>query len=123
MGQQQLFLMVLAAIIIGAAVVLGLNSFGESSRTTNEHEIRVTLMSIAARAQSWYHRPIALGGGGRTYESITLDKINFKAGDDIATFTISDQLPGSFRVTGTSKEDNTQSFSVDVYPDEVASVP
>jgi len=123
MGQQQLLLLILSALIISIAMIAGINRFVEGTRIGDEDEIRQALTTIAARAQGWYRRPRLLGGGGRSFSEITLTKINFKPGTISGNLSLSDLQQGSFRVTGTSVEDSTWSLTIIVYPDSIASVP
>jgi hypothetical protein len=71
MGQQQLLLLVLAAVIVGLAVVTGINMFGANAMQANEDAIRNDLISMAGEAQAWYRRPVALGGGGNSFAALT----------------------------------------------------
>jgi hypothetical protein len=70
MGQQQLLLLVLAAVIVGLAVVTGINMFGANAMQANEDAIRNDLITLAGEAQAWYRRPAALGGGGNTFAAL-----------------------------------------------------
>jgi len=71
MGQQQLLLLVLAAVIVGLAVVTGINMFGANALQANEDAIRNDLVSLSGEAQAWFRRPVALGGGGNTFAALT----------------------------------------------------
>jgi len=71
MGQQQLLLLVLAAVIVGLAVVTGINMFGQNALQANQDAIRQDLLTIASEAHAWYRRPVALGGGGNTFVGLT----------------------------------------------------
>ncbi len=71
MGQQQLLLLVLAAVIVGLAVVTGINMFGTNAAQANEDAIRNDLITLAGEAQAWYRRPVALGGGGNSFAALT----------------------------------------------------
>ncbi|MCI0694676.1 hypothetical protein L0337_22055 [candidate division KSB1 bacterium] len=122
MGQQQLLLLILAAVVIGMAIVIGIDMFSENSLAANQDEVRDALASIAARAQGWYRRPAQLGGGGGTFIAITLDTINFDA-SSAGKFVLSSKTAGSFRITGISREDSAWSHSLMVYPDSIALAP
>jgi Tfp pilus assembly protein PilE len=67
MGQQQLLLIVLGVIIVGIAVVVGINVFTASAASANRDAITADLTNLAAMAQQFYRKPIALGGGGNTF--------------------------------------------------------
>jgi len=67
MGQQQLLLIVLGVIIVGIAVVVGINVFTASSYQANRDALTADLTNLAAMAQQYYRKPTALGGGGNKF--------------------------------------------------------
>ena len=75
MGQQQLLLLVLAAVIVGTSIIAGISLFDASAQSANEDAVRRDLLTIAAKARSWYSKPKQLGGGGRTFENFELSNI------------------------------------------------
>lgn len=82
MGQQQLLLLVLSVVLVGVAVVVGVDAFLES-QVRNRQEMRMDrLATVAVRVQAWARTPAALGGGagptatnwpGFRLESVGLD--------------------------------------------------
>ena len=72
MGQQQLLLIVLGVIIVGIAVVVGINVFTASSSLANRDSIISDLTNLSSMAQQYYRRPIALAGGGNTFTGWTV---------------------------------------------------
>ena len=71
MGQQQLLLIVLGVIIVGIAVVVGINVFTASSANANRDAVISDLTTLAAMAQQYYRKPVAMGGGGNTFNGGT----------------------------------------------------
>ena len=67
MGQQQLLLIVLGVIIVGIAVVVGINVFTASSKNANRDAVISDLTTLAAMAQQYYRKPTAMGGGGNDF--------------------------------------------------------
>lgn len=67
MGQQQLLLIVLGVIIVGIAVVVGINVFTASASQANRDAVVADLTNLAAMAQQYYRKPVALGGGGNDF--------------------------------------------------------
>ena len=67
MGQQQLLLIVLGVIIVGIAVVVGINVFTASSSQANRDGVIADLTNLASLAQQHYRKPTALAGGGNTF--------------------------------------------------------
>jgi Tfp pilus assembly protein PilE len=67
MGQQQLLLIVLGVIIVGIAVVVGINVFTASSTQANRDAVIADMTNLASLAQQYYRKPTALGGGGNAF--------------------------------------------------------
>jgi hypothetical protein len=65
MGQQQLLLLVLGAIIVGLAIVVGINLFGQGAVKANEDAVRQDILSMMARAEEFYRKPVMMGGAGK----------------------------------------------------------
>jgi len=127
MGQQQLLLLILAAIIVGIAIVMGINMFGENAVQANQDAVTQDVLTIASRAQGWYRRPTQMGGGGRTFDGMTLATLNFGGTSDNGIYDIGAPTGQSFTVTGTGTEDGDSDgqalkVSVTVYPDSVGTM-
>ena len=71
MGQQQLLLIVLSVIIVGIAVVVGIQMFSASSASSNLEAVTGDLLNLASRAQQFYVKPSGLGGGGNSFSGLT----------------------------------------------------
>lgn len=67
MGQQQLLLIVLGVIIVGIAIVVGINLFNANAEESAKDTLVSEGTNLAALAQQHYKKPIALGGGGNTF--------------------------------------------------------
>lgn len=67
MGQQQLLLIVLGVIIVGIAVVVGINLFNANAEESMKDTIVAEGTNLGAMAQQFYKKPLALGGGGNTF--------------------------------------------------------
>lgn len=67
MGQQQLLLIVLGVIIVGIAVVVGINVFTASSTQANRDAVIADMTNLASLAQQYYRKPPQLGGGGNSF--------------------------------------------------------
>lgn len=67
MGQQQLLLIVLGVIIVGIAIVVGINLFRSSAVQANRDAVVADLNNLAAMAQQYYKKPTSLGGGGNSF--------------------------------------------------------
>ncbi len=73
MGQQQLLLIILGVIVVGIAVAVGITMFSDNAISANRDAVSNDLVNLAARAQQYYRRPTALGGGGNSFVGLTAD--------------------------------------------------
>lgn len=71
MGQQQLLLIVLGVIIVGIAVVVGINLFNANAETSTQDSIVSQGTNLGAMAQQYFKKPIAMGGGGNDFTDFT----------------------------------------------------
>ena len=67
MGQQQILLLVLALIIVGAAIVIGMKLFGANAVLANRDSIFAELNNLAAVAMQYYKKPPTMGGGDNSF--------------------------------------------------------
>ena len=72
MGQQQLLLIVLGVIIVGIAVVVGINLFNANATNANRDGVISDLNNLGAMAQQFYKKPTSMGGGGNTFTGWTI---------------------------------------------------
>ena len=66
MGQSQLLMIVLAVVIVGIAVTVGISQLGERSLTANRDAVATDARRIISEAQTWYRKPTSMGGGNNT---------------------------------------------------------
>lgn len=121
MGTQQLLLIVLGVIIVGIAVVVGINIFGQNAEQASKDAAIQDCLRIAASAQGYYRKPEMLGGGGNTFDDITISNCGMTPDDGEtlistnanAEYTIvgADQ---SFTVTGANLQDATKQIVIEV---------
>jgi hypothetical protein len=67
MGQQQLLLIVLGVIIVGIAVVVGINLFNANAAESAKDTMVSEGTNLGAMAQQYFKKPVALGGGGNSF--------------------------------------------------------
>lgn len=101
MGQQQLLLIVLGVIIVGIAVVVGINVFTASSSQANRDGVIADLTNLASLAQQHYRKPTALGGGGNAFTGWTVPAALDTTGNGTYTVTVAAQ---SVTLVGTGNE-------------------
>ena len=102
MGQQQLLLIVLGTIIVGVAVVVGINMFTTGAVNAERDALLQDVNNIASSAASYWRKPAALAGGARSFAAAT-DVTVFGADSSNAngSFVMSDITPTSFTLTVT----------------------
>ena len=67
MGQQQLLLIVLGVIVVGIAVVVGINLFNANAESANKDGIVSDATNLGAMAQQFYKKPVSMDGGGNSF--------------------------------------------------------
>ncbi|MEM8598762.1 MAG: hypothetical protein AAGF99_02480 [Bacteroidota bacterium] len=79
MGQQQLLLQVLAVVIVGLAVVNGIQAFTEYRRTAGLDLVYSEAVRVGSQLATWKMKPGALGGGDSDvyFESVSLQDFGF----------------------------------------------
>lgn len=75
MGQQQLLLIILGVIIVGIAVAVALALFSDNAVSANRNAMTTDLMHLAAKARHYYGRPTSMGGGGKSFAGLTIEKL------------------------------------------------
>jgi hypothetical protein len=68
MGQQQLLLIVLGVIVVGIAVVVGINLFNANAIASNKDAVASDLTNLGAMAQQYYKKPASMGGGANKFD-------------------------------------------------------
>jgi hypothetical protein len=84
MGQQQLLLLVLGIVIVGLAVVVGINAFSENRTKSNADALVTDGLRIASDVQAWALKPGQFGGmseaslsAAASGGSVTFDNIGY----------------------------------------------
>jgi hypothetical protein len=72
MGQQQLLLVILGTIIVGIAISVAVLMFNDQASATNRDEVVADLAHLGSLAQAYYRKPRILGGGGGTFDGLTI---------------------------------------------------
>lgn len=113
MGQQQLLLIVLGVIIVGIAVVVGINVFTASSIEANRDAVIADLTNIAAMAQQYYRKPTALGGGGNSFANFSIPtQLNSTANGNYSISTAGNAASIAFTGKGTEVVSGTDTVQV-----------
>lgn len=88
MGQQQLLLIILALVIVGIAVMVGISMFGAGSVEATRNAIIADLGFYATRARQYYWKPQILGGGNKSFENITIGHLTHVTENENARYYI-----------------------------------
>ncbi len=67
MGQQQILLIVLGIIIVGIAIVVGLDNFQSKAVQANRDAVIIDLNYLASHAQAFYKKTKTYGGGEQSF--------------------------------------------------------
>lgn len=124
MGQQQLLLIVLGVIIVGIAVVVGINVFTASSSQANTDAVIADLTNLASLGQQYYRKPTALGGGGNTFTGWTIPSSLDTTGNGNYTVTVNAQslvLIGNGNEKGTVDPTKNVKVTMNVGPNSITS--
>lgn len=112
MGTQQILLIVLSVIIVGASIAVGIQMFNAQSYSANKNALAADAQSYATQVIQFYKSPIALGGAGQKGEHMGADAIGSYIGwalDDTANSNAKNQIlteNGFFEVSGYDDANN-----------------
>ncbi len=67
MGQQQLLLIIIAAIVVGIAITVAITLFRAHSIDEKRNLLINEGSSLASAAMGYYRKPTSLGGGGSSF--------------------------------------------------------
>jgi len=89
MGQQQLLLLVLGIVIVGLAVVVGIQAFSDNLVKSEADALTVDVARVASDLQAWAQKPVAFGGGGSSFQpnsvDVDFDNLGYPTGDQSLT--------------------------------------
>ena len=101
MGQQQLLLIILGVIVVGIAVAVGITMFKDNAVSSNRDAITNDLVNLAARAQQYYRRPAALGGGQGAFDA-SKGGVGLSNISQLTSMKGGSNANGSYTLTGVS---------------------
>lgn len=110
MGQQQLLLLVLGIVIVGLAVVVGIQAFSENQKKANADAMVMDGLRTASDVQAWMLKPEAFGGGGNNlanWNGLEFSDLGYEE-DGSGNYV---NLNGTYSITGTSGEVNIEGES------------
>lgn len=130
MGQQQLLLLVLGIVIVGLAVVVGIQAFSENQKQANADQMVNDAIRIASDAQAWKLKPGAFGGGASAtnWTGLNFGQIGYTEGDqglhpgDDAEADQYENLNGVYDIALDAEELTITGTSYDAAGDELNTV-
>jgi len=110
MGTQQILMIVLAIIVVGAAISVGIVMFDTQARNQTRRAVTVEIADIAVEAQAWFRKPKMLGGGEGSFDSNDVDSLityinGGRIGDIVTptgTYTITYQSNNTIKISALS---------------------
>ena len=119
MGQQQLLLLVLGIVIVGLAVVAGINAFDENQQKSSEDALTNEAFRLASDAKAWYNKPTQYDGGGSNPDNISdmaWQDIGVQSGslsgENASAEDLSSDYETPWGTVSASTSDNTVQFSL-----------
>ncbi|MBN2413485.1 hypothetical protein JXQ31_17535 [candidate division KSB1 bacterium] len=88
MGQQQLLILLLVLILVSIAIFVGIDMFKSWADTSNLEGVTNDLLFLANRAQEYYIKPVAMGGGGYSFERITIQDITDRPENENGAYSV-----------------------------------
>ena len=82
MGQQQLLLLVLGIVIVGLAVVVGIEAFSENKTNSTVDAMVNEIVRVGSDLQAWSLKPQAFGGpsDGEGFTGVTFGSLGYPVG-------------------------------------------
>lgn len=99
MGQQQLFIVIMVTILIGIATIIAINTMQDTRTNANHDAVRQVILDASTKAQGYYLKHEIMGGGGKSFQNITMEIIEIESENEHGTFSISDIGNDSFTIT------------------------
>ena len=114
MGQQQLLLLVLGIVIVGIAVVAGIQAFSEGKGKAQQDAAVSDAMRIISDTQAWKLKPQAFGGGAGlaavNFTGVSLKGLGYPVTSTAAT-TPYKTANGCYKLSGTSTKATVTIFA------------
>ena len=114
MGQTQLLLVVLGAMLVGIAIYVGISMFSANTVEATRNAIIVDLGNFAARANAYYWKLTVQGGGGKSFNGITMAQVYPMNENVNARYFIESVEADQCTITGVGKVVTTNGDSIRV---------
>jgi hypothetical protein len=117
MGQTQVLFIVLSVVLVGMAVAVGIDQFGENALSSNRDAVASDCQRIVSQSMQWYRKPTSLGGGGKDFTAnggLTFAKIGADSTNENGGYSISVVDADNITIVGTGNETNSDGSTVQV---------
>ena len=104
MGQQQLLLIALGIIVVGIAVIVGIDQFSTSAAEANRDSITLDLNFISSLARAHYKKPVEIGGGGNSFANFGIPTALLETANGTFEHTQTGHNTDHIHFTATGKE-------------------
>jgi len=118
MGQQQLLLVILVTVIVGIMTVVAIYVFSDARDEGLKDTIRQELIEAATIGQGYYFTHESMGGGGRSFENITLSDVGLQDSSVVSSYEIQNISGESFEILADPLS-NLEDLTIVVYSDRV----
>lgn len=105
MGTQQLLMIVLGVIIVGVAIVVGINMFSTGAVNAESDRLVQEVNVVGSNAAAYWRKPVQMGGGGRTFANVTLALLGAQDTTANTILALSNVAAGGFTVTATGRSE------------------
>lgn len=102
MGQQQILLIVLGVIIVGIAIVIGIDNFHSKALQANRDAVIIDLNYLASDSQAYYKKTTTYGGGEQSFIGYDLPE-RLKTNDN-GTYSLISSQPQKVTIEGIGVE-------------------
>jgi hypothetical protein len=110
MGQQQLLLLLIGVVLVGFAVLAGLEALQRHYRQDAADGLLDRSLTIASHAVYWKTRNDAFAGGDQSYSALATDGLSLLALDSVS-------IRGRFAITGATGSDLEITAQSEEYPE------
>lgn len=69
MGQQQILLIILSIIVVGIAIIVSVETFGNNATAANRDNVIADLNNLISISIQHYKKPVTMGGGGNSFNT------------------------------------------------------
>jgi len=125
MGQQQLLILVLVLILVSISIFVGIDMFKSWADTSNLEGVTNDLLFLANRAQEYYIKPVAMGGGGNSFDRVTIAALTDTPENENGTYSVVSVSDDKIVLKGEGNRDADQDgtnciVQAHIYSDSVA---